>query len=176
MSYKYLYALLRSGLYDEFFEEIETGFVCYRDAEEYGKNPMENSSFIATSNHLDPKKIGRGFMPRLTGANAEMLSIWVYMMTGGKPFFTDENGELCFTLKPLLRSDYFDASNEVGFRLFSSCDIRLVNPERRDTYRAKIDKITVDGKSFDGSVVRGEYAEKIRDGKVKEIKVFFVGN
>ena len=56
MGYKYVYAMLKAGLYDEFYEAIETNFVCFMDPEVYGRPITENSTFIAPSNNPDPKK------------------------------------------------------------------------------------------------------------------------
>src|SRR5699024_2860237 len=53
MSYKYLLALLKSGLYNEFFREIKTGLVMFNDPVVYGRNPLENSSFIVSSANPD---------------------------------------------------------------------------------------------------------------------------
>jgi hypothetical protein len=86
MTYKYLLGLLKAGLYDVFFNEIKTNFTCFMDPNVYGRSPIENSSFIATSSNPDAKKHGQGFVSRLTGSTAEVLSMWRYMFIGKHPF------------------------------------------------------------------------------------------
>ena len=48
MSYKYLLALLRAGLYDEFFEDASTMLVPFMDPQRYGRSILENCSFLGS--------------------------------------------------------------------------------------------------------------------------------
>jgi hypothetical protein len=95
----HLLGLLKAGLYTEFFNEIKTNLTCFMDPAVYGRSTLENSSFIASSINPDPYVRGQGFVARLSGSTAEMLSIWAYMMFGKKPFIND--GELKLNLKPV---------------------------------------------------------------------------
>ena len=82
MTYKYILGLLKGGLYDEFYEEIKSNLVCFMDPDVYGRSTLENSSFIASSLNPNPSVRGQGFVARLSGSTAEMLSIWNAMMFG----------------------------------------------------------------------------------------------
>ena len=101
MEYKYLLEELRSGLYSEFCEDFHMAAVPFLDPAMYGRSPLENSSFIASSANPDPVIHGKGFVARLSGSTAEFLSIWQIMMLG-RQLFTHENGQLALTLAPVL--------------------------------------------------------------------------
>ena len=72
MSYKFYLELLRATLYEEFFEELDTGLVAFMDVETYGRSPLECSSFIASSAHPDKSIHGQGYLARLSGSTAEL--------------------------------------------------------------------------------------------------------
>ena len=67
----------------------------------YGRSPLENSSFIASSANPDPLIHGKGFVARLSGSTAEFLSIWQIMLLG-RELFTLQGGRLSLALQPLL--------------------------------------------------------------------------
>ncbi|MBU1913066.1 MAG: hypothetical protein KKB22_06015, partial [Candidatus Omnitrophica bacterium] len=94
MEYKYLLEILKKGLYEEFFEEFKNVLIPFQRPERYGRSIFENSSFIVSSAFPDAKMHGRGFVARLSGSTAEMLSIWLLMSAGKEPFFLNEKGEL----------------------------------------------------------------------------------
>ncbi len=73
---------------------MRRGLVPFLDPQTYGRSPLENSSFIVSSAHPDESLHGRGFVARLTGACAEFLSMWVFMMAGPQPFFVQERRAL----------------------------------------------------------------------------------
>jgi hypothetical protein len=106
MEYKYLLVLLKTGLYEELFTQFRQALPPFMDPEIYGRNPLENSSFIFSSAHPDESLHGAGFVARLTGATAEFLSMWFMMMAGKQPFFL-ENDELNLKLQPILPSWFF---------------------------------------------------------------------
>ena len=124
MSYKYLLGLLKAGLYEEYFGEIDTNLVCFMDPKVYGRSTLENSSFIATSINPDPYVRGQGYVARLSGSTAEMLSLWTLMMFGKKVFTYDS--ELTLNLKPLLHKKFFK-DGEVSFKLFGKVKVTYVN-------------------------------------------------
>lgn len=101
MEYKYLLELLRSGLYEEFIADFHDAAVPFLDPAMYGRSPLENSSFIASSANPDPLIHGKGFVARLSGSTAEFLSIWQLMLLG-RELFTLQNGQLTLALQPLL--------------------------------------------------------------------------
>src|SRR5262249_17394725 len=49
MSYKFLFEELRSGLTENFFEDLKHQCVAFLDPAIYGRSPLENSSFIVSS-------------------------------------------------------------------------------------------------------------------------------
>jgi hypothetical protein len=181
MEYKYILELLKAGLYDEFFEDMENVLIPFMDPEVYGRSTIENSSFIASSANPDESVHGRGFVARLSGSTAEFLSMWIIMMVGKAPF-SAADGTLCLELSPILPGRMFDEGNEVSFRFLGSCDVTYVNPSRKDTFgenRARIERMEItmkDGEvlSIRGSRISSPYAERIRNGEGKSIKCYMV--
>ncbi|MBD5632562.1 MAG: cellobiose phosphorylase [Clostridia bacterium] len=171
MSYKVLLALLEAGLYEEFYKEIKTGLIPFMPAERYGRSTLENSSFLVTSNHGDKSKLGKGYQARLTGANAELLSMWRAMMGIEQPFVT-AGGELEFRLSPKLHKDFFD-DGRVSFTLFGKTKITYINNSGKSTWDgAKITLYRLKGeKTVETQTVTGALAEDIRGGKYREIEV-----
>jgi len=178
MSYKYLIGLLKSGLYKEYFSDMKTSLPPFMDPALYGRSLLENSSFIATSNNPNPNNHGRGFVSRLTGTTSEALTMYLTMMTG-KHLFQMNEGELCFSIHPILTEDFFDEDNRVLFRLFDQIDVELFNPERLDTFGrfgAKTSSyvlIDTEGEKTTvyGAMVKGNSAHRIREGHIKKIFV-----
>ena len=179
MSYKYVLGLLKAGLYDTFYEEINTNLTALMDPQVYGRSPYENSSFIAPSNNPDPKKRGQGFVSRLTGSTAEVLSMWKYMFFGSH-LFTEEDGQLTFKLEPKLHHHLF-RDGQVEVTLFQKTKVRYFNETGLSTYDpgCKISKMVL----FKGDEVCevntdrmiGKWTRDIRDGYVDQINVYFQG-
>ncbi|TXC91083.1 cellobiose phosphorylase [Metabacillus litoralis] len=178
MSYKYLLEVLKSGLYDEYFNDIQTSLIPFLDPETYGRSTLENSSFIASSVNPDPSVHGRGFIARLSGSTAEFLSMWKMMMIGKKTFHISE-GQLVLTLSPNLPSWMFDESGRASFTFLGDTKVTYYNTERKNTYGT--DKVEVksfnlkykDGssKKIESSIVVNEDAKAIRNGEIKEIDI-----
>ncbi|MBC8060498.1 MAG: cellobiose phosphorylase [Clostridiaceae bacterium] len=177
MEYKYLLALLKSELYDEFFKDIQTTLAPFLDPEVYGRSVLENSSFIASSMNPDKSTHGRGYVARLSGSTSELLSIWFLMMAGKNPFaFEDEMLSLC--LSPLLPGWLFDDKGEVTFKFLSTTKVTYHNPKKLDTYAAKVEKMVLvnsKGKSIEikGNRIGEPYASEIRNKNKWSIDVFF---
>jgi hypothetical protein len=171
MTYKYLLGLLKGKLYDEFFEEIKTNLTIFMDPSVYGRSTLENSSFIASSINPDPEVRGQGFVARLSGSTAEMISMWTLMMFGSKPF-KYQDSKLVLDLQPVLSKEFFK-NNEVTFTFLGKVKVTYVNESNINTYdeEFKVKKYVVDNKEV--QKVSGVLAEKVRSGKVKHIKVFF---
>ena len=170
MSYKLLLALLDAGKYDEFYTQIKTGLVPFMPAERYGRSTLENSSFIVTSNHSDKRKWGKGYQARLTGANAEVLSMWRVMMGIEKPF-TVENGELKFELSPKLHKDFFDGGR-ASFTLFGKTKVTYVNGGGKNGWECVPASYTLKGERTEKvKTVTGELAQAVRNGQYTEIEV-----
>ncbi|MDR1692240.1 MAG: cellobiose phosphorylase [Oscillospiraceae bacterium] len=184
MSLKYLLELLRAGLYDEFYEDIKTGLPPFLDPAVYGRNPLENSSFIASSVNPDPGVAGRGFVARLSGSTAEMLSVWLRMFLGGKGFSVTADGTLRLTFDPALAGSFFPENGAVRFSLFRTVPVTYRNPSRGNTYGKDAVKpirttVTTNEKTytktytFEGGYAEGEAALAIREGRASSVTVDF---
>src|SRR5690554_3372287 len=176
MTYKYLYSLLTAGLYEEFYEEIKTNYTCFMDPDVYGRSPIENSSFIAPSNNPDERKHGQGFVARLSGSTAEMLSMWSHMFFGPN-LFKYKDGKLVFEINPKLSKEFF-INKKVTTKLFSSINVEIINNDLVDTYDDKsyVEKIILvdlnkEEHEFSGNQVVGQWALKIRQKLIYKIKV-----
>lgn len=178
MEYKYLYAMLKAGLHDRFYEDAKTALIPFLDPAVYGRSTLENSSFIASSANPDEATHGRGFVARLSGSTAEMLSIWFMMMTGGSPFAM-EDGVLVLRLSSILPSWLFDDAGLVRFTFLGRTEVTYVNAQKRDTYGeagVKPVKYTLAYASgeiaeIDGDTIGAPHALAVRDGEVTRIEV-----
>ncbi len=202
MEYKYLLAMLSSGLYNEFFAELPKLLVCYQKAEIYGRNPLENSSFIVSSVYPETKLHGNGFVARLSGSNAELLHIWLLMSFGPAPFVLSKEGDLELEFKPILISSLFSAA-EAQVKIFRRNDqiseyhlpacsytasflgntlVVYHNPNRKATFGPEAARIMEmdltafngEKKSFSGAKLGGDLARKVREGSIERIDVFMV--
>lgn len=175
MEYKYILAMIKAGLYDEYYETITRALIPFLDPNMYGRSTLENSSFLASSVNPNEDIHGRGFVARLSGSTTEMISMWIEMMMGGK-VFTYEDGKLVLNFDPKIANWLFD-EGKVTFRLLSTCDVTYVNNTGKNTYGedgAKVSKVEINGETVatEGKIV-GELAEAVRDGKVSAITVYF---
>lgn len=175
MEYKYILAMIKAGLYDEYYETITRALIPFLDPNMYGRSTLENSSFLASSANPNEDIHGRGFVARLSGSTTEMISMWIEMMMGGK-VFTYEDGKLVLNFDPKIANWLFD-EGKVTFRLLSTCDVTYVNNTGKNTYgadAAKVSKVEINGETVatEGKIV-GEIAEAVRDGKVPAITVYF---
>jgi hypothetical protein len=169
MSYKYLLGELKAGLYDQFYKDIETNFTCFMDPEVYGRNPLENSSFIASSINPDPFVRGQGFVARLSGSTAELLSIYQMMMFGKHPFVI-KNGELELNLEPKLHASFFK-EGVVSARFLGDIDVVYHQATPQNTYEVfNINYFEIDGKRM--NQIKGQDALRVRNKDVKRIDVY----
>ena len=177
MTYKYLLGLLKAGLYDIFFEEIKNNYTCFMDPKRYGRSPVENSSFIATSSNPDPKKHGQGFVSRLTGSTAEVLSMWRYMFIGDHLYTLDDD-QLIFKLSPKLPKTFFN-DGKITFKLFNYTTVNYHNPKGLDTFDPKtiISRIVLhkddDLCEIHDDHVVGKWAREIRERNIQSIDIYF---
>ena len=166
---------MKAGLYEEFYEAADTALIPRLDPAVYGRSILENSSFIASSVNPDPAVRGRGFVGRLSGSTAEMLSIWRAMFVGDGGFCL-RNGALAFRFAPKLRHDLFDENGEAAFTLCGGCRVTYHNPTGRDTYgedAARPVRIAVPGGSFEGDTLPEEESLRIREHALMQIDVYF---
>ncbi len=185
MHYKFMLETLRSGLAREFFADLKTGLVAFQKPEVYGRSPLENSSFIASSRFPDAKAHGAGFVARLSGATAEWISMVLHMGLGAAPFHLVD-GALCFEPRPVL-ADWLFTSRPVagfgpdafGFKLFGHTWVVYENPKRRNTYG--VDAVAPTGftlqyadgriRQYAGGALLKEPAADLRNGELASLVI-----
>ena len=177
MEYKYLLELLKSGLYEEFAEAFRDGAVPFLNPEQYGRSPLENVSFIASSANPDPAVHGRGFVARLSGSTAEFLQMWQILFFGAKPFRMEE-GKLKLEFRPFV-PEYLMPEDGIVEAVFLG-KIRVVYDARgqKELAPGKIAAARyvltyADGheERVDGSVLGEAQALAVRNGQMLEIHV-----
>ena len=176
MTYKYLLGLLKAGLYEEYYQALETNLVCFMDPAVYGRSTLENSSFIAPSNNPDSTIHGQGFYARLSGSTVETLNMWSVMMLGDKPFRL-ENETLVLKFEPKLNKRFFKADNTVTFRFMKDTEIEYYNDSLENTYERceiyQIDLVDDSGvQRIETETLKGVLASNVRDGLYKKIKIY----
>ena len=193
MEYKYLLEILRCGLHKEFYEEFKNLLIPYQRPERYGRNILENSSFLVSSAFPDSKLHGNGYVARLSGSTAEFIHIWTLMNIGKSPFFLNENRELNLRFEPVLASWLFKGGKQenpdylpimktdatYGFNFLGKTWVVYHNPKRKDTFgskcvkpeliflsdrQGKISKIT-------SSVIPAAPAEEVRQERIERIDI-----
>jgi hypothetical protein len=185
MHYKFLLETLRSGLAQEFFDDMRRGLVAFQSAEVYGRCPLENSSFIASSRFPDAKTHGVGFVARLSGATAEWISMVLHMGLGAAPFRLVD-GALRFEPLPTLVEWLFTtvpggglSANSFAFKLFGQTWIVYENPARLATFGAdavvpvRFDLHYSDGRrlSHNGSWLPAELALRLRELQLSKLVI-----
>lgn len=173
MTYKYLYGLLKAGLYNEFYTACKTNLVCNMNPKVYGRSPLEASSFIATSNNPDPELHGQGFVARMSGTTAEMLSIYLTMMTGGQPFVMQDN-QLTLNLAPKLHKSFFNEKGEISFTFLKDIKVTYITENVKHTYAGlkPISYELIGKKVKQVKEVKGQDAEDLRNGKYTALNVY----
>ena len=199
MEYKYLLGLVISGRYREYYRDAATMLMPYLKPEAYGRNPLDNVSFIVSSAFPDETMHGQGLQPRLSGVTAEMIHIWTLLVAGKSPMFLDSEGELRFALRPVLEAamftsssgsrDYWDGEGvkktleyPVGsftFMLFGHTPVTYLNPMGKDTFGegaatvSAYDISWADGSKLkvEGSSLGGDAAVGVRAGQAARILV-----
>ena len=175
MEYKYLLELLRNGLYQEFYNDFRNTLIPFQDPEVLGRSILENCSFIVSSAHPEQKLHGAGFLPRLSGATAEFIHIWLWMCTGQAPFFLNSKNELNMKFEPILAGWLFTDEGTFGFNMMGCIKVVYHNPQKKDTFGpggVKAFKILWDKVSIEGDTVPAPYAEQIRTRQLKRIDVY----
>ena len=180
MEYKYLLEVLRAGLHEEFFADFLKAGAPFLQPQQYGRSPLEHSSFIASSAFADPALHGTGFVARLSGATAEMLSLWWQMMTGGAPF-TWQDGQLSLHLQPVLPGWLFPEDGCLSFTFLGKVQVTYVNPACRDTFgpgapqvqQATLVDLVGQRTTLPGDTIPSPYAEAVRAGQYTEILLVF---
>lgn len=178
MSYKFILSMFKAHQYEMFFKEIQDAFPCYMNPSKYGRSILENSSFIATSRNPNPRVHGKGYVARLTGTTAEMLSMHVGIFFGYH-LFSYHNHQLSFHLHPVLPHSFFTIDHQVETTLFGSTKLIYLAEGEASLYTKVVKyELKIRGKwmIIEGSSVSGEVAKLIRDKKVDEIRVTLKGD
>lgn len=198
MEYKYFLELLKNGLIEEFYKSASEALVCFQKPQRYGRSILENSSFIASSAHVDPSVHGQGFVARLSGSTAEFIHMWLLLSIGQRPFFVDNAGELSLRLEPMLSRDLFTAKarqdtccdidgrrrdiqtpvSAYTFLFLGRTIVTYLNPKKRNTFGkngVRVVRIRLyEGEKAvletEGCVVRAPFAAQVRDGRISRIE------
>lgn len=177
MEYKYLLELLRSGMYEEFFEDFHHAAIPFLDPEVYGRSVYENSSFIASSKNPNEKLHGKGFVARLSGSTIEFISMWKLMMFGKNPF-TMKKGELAFTPQPAIPAYLAAEDNTVTATLLGEIKIVYCIQEKKDYIPGnytiqRMHFVYKNGSEADAvsDCVTGKLAEDIRERRMERIEI-----
>ena len=178
MEYKYLLELLRSGLQDEFVQCFHEAAVPFLDPAVYGRSPLENSSFIASSANPDPLIHGKGFVARLSGSTAELLSIWQIMLLG-ETLFTIDGGRLTLHLTPLLPDYLTRGTDTVEATLLGKTRVvyhiqpgRNYLPGHYAVARACITWQSGEETDLADGVIAGDNAQRVRRQEAQEIHLW----
>lgn len=176
MSYKYLLALLKSGLHGEFHAALETSCIPFLKAEVYGRSLLENSSFIASSANPDARIHGKGFVARLSGSTAEFLEIWHRMMFGDAPF-TMVEGHLALRFQPSLPKILVGEDRAVQAMFLGMVPVTYHLPKQMalipGSYRVERIHVTdaAGHTATFAETITGPWPERIRAGQVEKIDI-----
>ncbi len=194
MHYKFVLEMVRSGLVKEFYDDIEKLLVAFRDPKEYGRNPVENSSFLVSSGFaIDPRQHGRGCVARLSGATVEFLHLWTHLFLGAAPFVF-EDGNLLFRPSPVLAKSFFSTTEQavnpfgdeeilpadsVACAILGRTLLVYINPTHQDSFGdafvspCRYHLIGRDGRTqtVEGRHLEGQAAESLRLGQLRRVDV-----
>ncbi len=177
MEYKYLLELLRSGLYEEFFEDFHKAAIPFLDPKVYGRSIYENSSFIASSKNPNERYHGKGFVARLSGSTIEFISMWKLLMFG-RHLFTEKDGELVFSPQPAIPAYLISDKDMVTATLLGETEVEYLLQEKKDyvpgSYKiSSMHFVYKNGSSADtnSETVTGQIAEDVRDGRISKIEI-----
>ena len=197
MHYKFVLEMVRAGLIEEFYGQMEQLLVAFRDPAEYGRNPVENSSFLVSSGFaVDPRQHGRGCVARLSGSTVEFLHLWTHLFLGAAPFVFEE-GKLLFRPAPVLSKSFFSTNeqcaNSFGFEetlpagsvacaLLGATLLVYINPTRQDTFgdaAVRPGRYQLHGRdgsmqTVEGRHLEGQAAEALRQGIFRRVDVVLV--
>lgn len=177
MEYKYLLELLRSGMYEEFFEDFHKAAVPFLNPQVYGRSIFENSSFIASSKNPNEKYHGKGFVARLSGSTIEFISMWKLMMFG-KNIFTVKKGELAFMPRPSIPEYLIPDTKKITATLLGGIEVEYLLEEKKNyipgSYQVtNMHFIYKNRNEADTAAdyVSGKIAEDIREQKIAKIEI-----
>lgn len=186
MEYKYLLELLKNGMYREFSEDFRKAGIPFQPYERYGRSPLENVSFIASSAYTEADAHGRGFVSRLSGSTAEFLEIWQRMMFGPAPFAMRGRVLVC-RFAPQIPQWLIPADGTVRVKFLGTTELIYHFAAQEGTAEGTLQsssgrlpriEVTFAGdekpQCFTGEAA-GEAAIRIRRGEAGKIEVFPAG-
>lgn len=175
MEYKYLLEVLKSGLYEEFYKDFYKACIPFLDGDVYGRSPLENSSFIASSVNPDEKIHGKGFVARLSGSTAEFIHMWQIMMFGNAPFSMDKE-ELILKFEPGIPKYLIDDNKEIQCTFLGNIPVTYhldkedeLIPGRYNIYNYKLSYQDGTIQTVNDNSLVGKAAEDVRSGAVQSI-------
>ena len=177
MEYKYLLELIRSGLYQEFFEDFKNAAIPFLDSDVYGRSTYENSSFLVSSVYPNKELHGKGFVARLSGSTVEFISIWKRMMFGAH-VLDMQDGKLIFAPQPAIPQYLIPEDRHVTATLFGDVEVNYHFAQHKDYIPGTYKILSMAFTYQDGTVVRhaGSVAadsipENLRTGKIRNVSV-----
>jgi hypothetical protein len=182
MEYKYLLAILRAGLYEEFYNDFKNTLIPFQQPARYGRSILENSSFLVSSVFPDKNLHGNGFVARLSGSTAEFIQMWLIINLGREPFIINEKNELNLKFSPVLAGWLFTQKEKTySFNFLGKIWVVYHNPKRKNTFGkdgvrpTKIIFNDKDGKpvELESDIVGPPYAQQLRSCQISRIDVHF---
>ena len=177
MEYKYLLELLKSGLYEQFSQAFRDAAIPFLDPERYGRSPLENVSFLASSANPDPSVWGRGFVARLSGSTAEFLHIWQLMFFGPAPFRWEAGG-LRLVFAPFIPGYLMPEDGVRGAAVLGGVRVIYHASGRAELVPGKTHPVRwelTDGgggkRTVEGPALCGKDACAVRAGQITEINI-----
>lgn len=177
MEYKYLLELLKNGLYDEFSQAFRDAAVPFLDPAMYGRSPLENSSFLASSANPDPSVHGRGFVARLSGSTAEFIHMWQLMFFGRTPFSLVD-GKLQLAFDPFIPEYLMPESGTLECTFLGKIPVtyqaqgfKALVPGKTKPVRYTLTLADGTSKTVCASALDAADALAVREGLVREIVV-----
>ena len=177
MEYKYLLELLKSGMYEDFSQAFRDAAVPFQNPERYGRSPLENVSFIASSVNPDPAVHGRGFVARLSGSTAEFVQIWQLMFFGQNPFRV-EDGKLTLGFRPFIPAYLTPESGCVSATflghipvVYEAAGLRELVPGKTSPVRYTLTWEDGTTRTLQGNRLEEPYALAVRSGEITKIYV-----
>lgn len=175
MEYKYLLEILKSGLYEEFFDDFSHMAIPFLNPEMYGRSTLENSSFLAGSKNPNEKIHGKGFVARLSGSTVEFISMWKRMMFGEKPFGL-KDGKLYAQLNPAIPAYLIGEDCQVQATLLGHVKVVYSFETQRDYFPGNYEIVETvleysDGRkqTISGGLLEEQEAKALREGKIGKI-------
>jgi len=103
----------------------------FQKPERYGRNILENSSFLVSSAIPQRNLRGNGFVARLPDLPRNFCKSGLLMNAGKDPFFLNQRGELNLRFQPVLAGWLFDRHGQYRFNFLSQISLTYHNPKRK---------------------------------------------